>query len=126
MPDKKLLIIDDEEAFRELARTAAERIGFDVIVVSTAADFKQAFRDHDLTTILLDVVMPETDGIELIQWLAEEGCTAKIVVVTGYTSDYLRMTRALGEARGLTAVSTLRKPVSISDLREAISPENEA
>jgi len=120
MTDKKLLIIDDEEAFRELARAAAERIGFDVVTTGSAEEFRNAFHDYNPTTILLDVVMPETDGVELIQWLAAEGCTAKIVVVTGFAPNYSRMAQALGEARGLTSVSTLRKPVSISDLRREI------
>lgn len=122
MTNLKLLIIDDEKAFRELACEAAERIGFDVVVTSNAAEFKQVFKSFDPTTILLDVVMPEIDGIELIQWLAGQGCTSNIVVATGYEPNYSKITRSLGEAHGLTSVTTLQKPVSISELRRAISP----
>lgn len=124
MPDQRLLIIDDEEPFRELARTAAERVGFDVVVTSNAGDFKQAYQNYNPTSILLDVVMPGTDGVELIQWLATEGCTAKIIVATGYAPNFGAMTRALGKAKGLASVSTLLKPVSLTDLRHAISRED--
>lgn len=124
MPTQRLLIIDDEEAFRELACEAAERIGFDVVVTSNAAEFKQVFKHYEPTTILLDVVMPEIDGVELILWLAEEGCTSNIVIATGYEPNYSKITRSLGEVHGLKSVTTIQKPVSISELRHAISPGN--
>jgi len=125
MKKKKLLIVDDEEEFRELARVAAERVGFDVTDTSNATDFKRAFKSQEPTTVLLDVIMPETDGVELIQWLATQKCRASIVVATGYSENYTEMIQKLGDALGLESISILRKPASISDLRRAITANNE-
>jgi YesN/AraC family two-component response regulator len=69
---------------------------------------------------VLDIIMPDVDGIELVQWLGERNCQAKVIVVTGYNPLYSEAAGPLGEAQGLT-VTTLLKPVSLADLRVALT-----
>ncbi len=115
LAEKRLLVIDDEEAFREFVTVAAERNGFDVRSVGEAHDFKSAYRDFEPTDIVLDIVMPDVDGNELIQWLAEQGCTANIVVVTGFNPQYAKTAQLIASAHGMT-VHTLLKPFELAAL----------
>ncbi len=120
MTDKRLLVVDDEPEFGEFVRKVAAGAGFEVEVTSDAAAFKKVYDAFDPTVIVLDVVMPEVDGMELVQWLAERKSTVHLIVVTGYNPKYSELARKLGEARGLRSVTNLAKPVALSKLRAAL------
>ena len=117
MTARRLLIVDDEPAICEFVSRAAAGVGFEVRATTRAADFMAAFPAFEPTHIILDVLMPEMDGIELIQWLARAGCTARIAVMgTGWGAIV-----GAGIIRGLPSVTTLRKPVSLADLRAVLT-----
>lgn len=118
---KRLLVIDDEPAFGSFVKEVAEGMGYDVRVTAKADEFADTYETFDPTVIVLDVVMPEVDGIELVQWLAQEKCKAKIVIVTGYNPHYADAAKRLVSAGDLPSVMTLTKPVSLADLRAALS-----
>jgi CheY-like chemotaxis protein len=118
---KRLLVIDDEPAFGSFVKEVAEGMGYEVRVTAKADEFADTYESFDPTVIVLDVVMPEVDGIELVQWLAQEKCKAKIVIVTGYNPHYADAAKRLVSAGDLPSVMTLTKPVSLADLRGALS-----
>jgi CheY-like chemotaxis protein len=118
---KRLLVIDDEPAFGSFVKEVAEGMGYDVRVTAKADEFADTYESFDPTVIVLDVVMPEVDGIELVQWLAQEKCKAKIIIVTGYNPHYADAAKRLVSAGDLPSVMTLTKPVSLADLRGALS-----
>ncbi|MBE7636480.1 response regulator [Sneathiella sp. P13V-1] len=121
MSDKRALIIDDEKMFADFVRQVAEGMGYEVRVTDEAEVFKQTYMDFDPTVIILDMVMPGVEGIELVNWLAEEGCSARIMVVTGYNPHYVDFAKTIGSARGLVEVQSYTKPISLADLRKALS-----
>jgi len=117
---KRLLVVDDEPDFADFAKRTAEGIGYEVTALSDPNLFKDAYQKTDPDVVVLDMVMPDIEGIELVQWLAEQGCEARILVVTGYNPYYGKMALGLGEVRGLK-VETHQKPISLATLREALS-----
>jgi len=117
----RLLVVDDEPDFGEFVRKVAVDIGFDVTVTKSGRDFKAAYPQCDPTVLVLDIIMPYTDGIELMTWLAGQKCTAKIIVATGYTGKYGAMAENLGKASGLALVTVLNKPMKPDQLRTALS-----
>jgi DNA-binding response OmpR family regulator len=121
MTERRLLILDDEPAICEFVSRAAVGQGFEVRATTRATDFMAAFKEFKPTHIILDVLMPEMDGIELIQWLAKAGCTARIAVITGGQWNYAKAAEKLGTIRGLPSITTLRKPVSLADLRAVLT-----
>lgn len=122
MPEagKRLLVVDDEPDFADFVKRTAEGIGYDVSALSDPNLFKDVYASFKPDIIVLDMVMPDIEGIELVQWLAGQGCEAKILVVTGYNPYYGKMASGLGEVRGLR-VETHQKPISLATLREALS-----
>ncbi len=117
---KRLLVVDDEPDFADFVKRTAEGLGYEASALSDPNLFKDAYAEFAPDVIVLDMVMPDIEGIELVQWLAEQNCTARILVVTGYNPYYGKMALGLGEVRGLK-VETHQKPISLATLRDALS-----
>ncbi|NKB56938.1 MAG: response regulator [Alphaproteobacteria bacterium] len=116
---KRLLAIDDEPAIREIIRSTAAGLDYDTCVTERANAFKEAYAAFDPTVIVLDIVMPETDGIELMRWLVDRGTKAKIIVASGYNELYAKMAAKLGSDSGLS-VAFLDKPFRVEALRDML------
>jgi len=121
MPGKRLLIVDDEPKFATFVSKVAGRLGYDVEVTNHAREFQEAYARAVPDTIVMDMVMPEIDGNELVLWLVEQGCKADLIIITGYSPDYAVNARLLAEFKGLRSVTSLSKLVSVSRLREVLS-----
>ncbi|MCC6136459.1 MAG: response regulator [Candidatus Contendobacter sp.] len=121
MSEKRLLVVDDEPEFCELVRKVAADMGYEVQVATNGHTFQAAYLTLQPTLIVMDMVMPEMDGNELVLWLVEQGYAADLVIITGYNPDYAKDARLLAEFKGLRSVTTLTKPIRIARLREALS-----
>jgi CheY-like chemotaxis protein len=115
-----MLIIDDEPAIGLLIRRVAETCGYRVTDVADANRFKSEFAAHPPDVIALDLTMPDTDGIELLRYLAAERCSAPLLIVSGYSGDMIATALRLGQALGLKMAGALHKPVAIAQLRTAL------
>ncbi|NKB60261.1 MAG: response regulator [Alphaproteobacteria bacterium] len=119
MADKRLLIVDDVEEMGEYVRFTAEEMGYDVKVVTEAREFMRIIDGYDPTAVVVDIVMPDIDGLELIKWLRERGCKAKVIVASAVNEDYAKLARSLGKGRGLD-ISMVKKPFQINELYTAL------
>ena len=120
MGARRLLVVDDEPGFRDFVGRVAVKLGFDVERAADGRAFKSLYEVFEPDVAVIDVVMAGIDGIELVQWLAERGATLHLVVVTGFAPDYAEFAKKLGEAKGLSSVSLLTKPVRMAALQEAL------
>jgi len=114
---RRLLIVDDNLDILKMVRRMAEQLGMSV---DTAAGGREALSAAGATqpdVIMLDLSMPEMDGIELLRKLAAQGCTASIVLMTGFDSFYMEAARKIGEVTGLKVAGTLNKPLRIAELK---------
>lgn len=116
----RLLVVDDELGFREFVGKVAASAGYEVEVTSNAREFMRLYESFDPTLIVLDMILPEMDGFELMQWLIAQKCEARILVVTGYNPQYAEMAETIGTNAGKLDVQTLTKPIALTDLRAAL------
>lgn len=121
MTSRRLLVVDDEPDFAEFVSNAATSLGYDVRVCTRSTEFKATYAEFKPTHIVLDVVMPDIDGIEIVQWLVSEKSSARVVVTTGYNPQYAKMASLFGQERGFSDISVLTKPVRLADLRAALA-----
>ena len=118
----RLLIVDDQPAFANFVARVGREMGYEVETANHADEFIAAYPRFDPDLIVLDVVMPDRDGVELIRWLAGQHCRARIIVASGYNPSYARMTKLIGTAMGGLTITTLAKPVPLAALRAALDP----
>lgn len=118
---KRMLIVDDEPAFLIVIRPLAEKLGYEVETMTDARNFKEAYARFDPAVVLLDMIMPEVDGIEVIDWLASVKSLAQIIIISGLSPIYAKAAVALGESKGLQSISRLVKPVSLAILTETLT-----
>jgi DNA-binding NtrC family response regulator len=87
MPDAiKLLVVDDEPDFLDTIGERLEAHGFDVTRASNGPDAIAAARQGGFDIALLDLKMPEMDGVELLRILREEHKFLEVIILTGYAS----------------------------------------
>ena len=125
MSKKRLLVVDDNKSFLEFVRKIAVGLGYEVELASDGGVFKEIYQTFKPHQVLIDLIMPDIDGMELIQWLAELEMPAQVIVVTGYSPEYVNLAKMLGEGKGLSTVIALTKPIKAKDLRTALTDQAE-
>lgn len=118
--EKRLLVIDDEASICDFVRQVAEGVGFTVVTAIDHQQFQSAYAEFQPTAILLDLVMPDVDGIALLGILADANCQAKILIMSGYHPELLKSGFRLGDGYRLDVKGTLRKPFGSTELRQAL------
>jgi DNA-binding response OmpR family regulator len=81
-----ILVVDDEETVRNVARLSLERSGFDVITASDGREALDVFRERapEIAAVLLDVTMPQLSGEQVFREMRRIRPDARIVLTSGY------------------------------------------
>ena len=112
----RVLVIDDEEDICEIIAEMASRRGLDVRTLSNAAKTAETIAKFPPDFIMLDLMMPGTDGVELLRLLAEYAKGARLCLMSGSDARVLNSARRLGSAHGLDVVAALEKPLDMQAL----------
>ena len=122
---KRILIVDDDITFALMLRTWLSKRGFEVAAVSTVAAARKSLSEGEFSLVLCDMRLPDEDGISLLQWMAGEGVTAPVIVMTSY-ADIQNAVRCMK----LGARDYVAKPVNPDELLkkigEALEPSTDA
>ena len=121
----RILVVDDHREFGEFVQRVAVKAGFEVTVVDTGEKFRELYHETRPAIVCLDIVMPQEDGIELINWLVAQRSRAAIYIITGHSPSYARAAVVIGRSRGLNIVSVLQKPVGLEVLRDILKAARE-
>src|SRR3546814_921869 len=117
MTDRRMIhIVDDEEAIRRSAGFMLKTSGYTVATYPSGVAFLREVRHVEPGCILLDVRMPEMDGLEVQKVLNERGVAMPVIVLTGH-GDISIAVRAMKAG----AVEFIEKPFEKATLIEAIT-----
>ncbi|MCD4737057.1 MAG: response regulator [Bacteroidales bacterium] len=115
---KQILIIDDEPQIRSLLTKMLKREGFNVIVASDGKEGMRLFNKEPADLVITDIIMPEKEGIEIIQELRKDHPTLPIIAISGggrnSSDSYLKIAKIFG------ANEIFEKPVEKQKLINAI------
>jgi EAL domain-containing protein (putative c-di-GMP-specific phosphodiesterase class I) len=100
----------------------AESLGFTVRVLNDARYFFDTVEKINPDVIILDLQMPNHDGIELLRGLGERGCDSQIFIASGLDGRVLTTAEQLGATLGLSIAGTFCKPVELDTLRALLHP----
>jgi len=111
-----ILVIDDQEPVRSLLRIVLEEAGYEVLEASNGRLGLELYRERAADLIIIDMVMPEMNGLELMVELTRSFLNVKVIAVSGG----LESEGPLNEAKLLGARQTLKKPFDINELLSAV------
>ena len=80
----KVMIVDDEEVIREFVKTYLEAIGYEVTEAADAATLKSLYAGHHPDVVLLDLKLPDADGLTLLPQLKKNWPETEVIVLTGH------------------------------------------
>jgi CheY-like chemotaxis protein len=115
----RILLIEDNQAQREIRRLILEKMGHAVIEASDGDDGLSRFARGGADLVLTDLIMPGKEGLETIQEFRRTYPGVKIIAMSGGARvgahDYLKVAKQFG------AIRVLAKPFSSAELAEAIA-----
>ncbi len=114
----RVLILDDEEAMREVIRMVLEEDGHEVAEASNGVQGLEMFRERPSDVVVTDLIMPQKDGIETIRDLRREFPSVKIVALSGRGG--IQINANLARAKQVGADMTILKPCEPAEIRDAV------
>ncbi len=120
MSDLKLIVVDDEPEMAALIGEVASGEGFSVRLARSGEQFQELWGQEKPSAAVMDIVMPDMDGSELLDWLVRQDCGVPVMLISGYGGRYLEIVRRLGSDRGARICRDLTKPVRVAVLRDAL------
>jgi len=119
MPNTVLTIVDDDPGMLALLRDIAEDIGFSVRSYRDGRDFCENF-DSSMGIIVLDLMMPGIDGVEVMRFLASKSYRQPLILISGYDVGVLHSAQTLAEEQNLNVVTSLTKPIEVATLQRLL------
>jgi len=117
-----ILVVDDEPDIRVLVKEILEDEGYDMGTAENGATARRALRDRRPDLVLLDIWMPDVDGISLLkEWSEDEGLPCPVIIMSGHGSVETAV-----EATRLGAYDFLEKPLSLAKLLVTVERALEA
>lgn len=113
---KKVLIVDDEDSLRHLVRNELESHGFTVHDFPNGPDALTFLTDNEVDVVILDIKMPEMNGLDVLQRIKQDDLARKVVMLTGVGE--LKIAR---ESLQLGASDFISKPFEMDNLLSCIN-----
>lgn len=112
-----ILVVDDEADITELLQDILEDEGYRVRIAKNATEADEIYLNQPIDLVLLDIWMPEEDGLSLLTRWCEDGLKAQVVMMSGHGTIETAV-----QATKLGAFDFIEKPISMAKLM--ISVEN--
>ena len=111
-----ILLIDDDDDFRRMLRTALEQDGYVVEEARNGHEGSRCYRTAPADLVILDLLMPQQEGLETIRALRQEFPEIKIIAISGGTGrlNFLPLARSFG------ALQILQKPFPLQQLHDVV------
>ena len=118
----KILVVDDEQDIRDLVKEILEDEGYVVDVAEDGETARKARRTRRPDVILLDIWMPDVDGISLLrEWSNEGGLDVPVIMISGHAT-----VDSAVEATKLGAYDFIEKPIALAKLLLSVERALEA
>lgn len=108
----RLLIADDDEAIRELLREFFQGLGYEMATAANGSEALTMISQHDFDCIISDHIMPDMNGIELLEQIRKIGKKTPFLMITGYPTIEIAV-----EAMKQGAYDYITKPLQLEDVR---------
>jgi DNA-binding NtrC family response regulator len=121
MENLRILVVDDDETIRTTMKAILEDEGYQVDLAGTGKEAIQKTQEKTYNVALLDIRLPDIEGVELLKLLKDSIPKTRKIMVTGYPS----MQNAIG-ALNKNADAYLLKPVDVEKLLSVVKEQLQA
>ena len=111
----KILIVDDETAILNLMAKACQQSGHETVAVNSEARARKALETQDFDVLVVDLVLGDGNGMDVVRHSEEKCPEAKVIMVTGHGTLETAV-----EAMRLGAFDYLTKPFELADLKRTV------
>ena len=120
-PARRVLVIDDEAAFCRFMARLISSLGYEV---TTTCQAKCAYLDElkEPDIVFIDMMMPDMDGIEVLNVLADYKVKSAIVLMSG-ADDNLAKAETFTKKAGLRLIGVLHKPFRLTDVQSILAAD---
>jgi EAL domain-containing protein (putative c-di-GMP-specific phosphodiesterase class I) len=125
MPNRRILILDDDAAVGQTIQWIAESLGFQAEFVTHAELFFKKLAEMNPEIVTIDLVMPGLDGVGIMRRMSALKSKAKIVISSGMGSRVLDAAQRSASEHGLSIAGVISKPISRDALRALIGEGSE-
>ncbi len=108
-----ILVVDDDTSFLESSRRVLERQGFTVLTTDSGGNAIQIARKEDCDIVLMDMNMPDMNGLQTFLKMREDDPESIIILITGF---YSRLSEEVASALFHSAYACLEKPLDLEKL----------
>src|SRR5688572_25241008 len=115
LPAVRILIVDDDRAICDYMQTLLERDGFQVKAIADPTAVEEEVRSGGYHLIILDLMMPKLDGIEVLKRIRRVDTDIAVVIFTGFPN----LESAVASMK-LDAVDYIKKPFNVDEFREVL------
>jgi CheY-like chemotaxis protein len=115
MPDRTILVVDDDPILRQVLCSAIDWIGFESIEAEDGDQALQTYLQKRPAMVITDIYMPKMSGIHLLRMIRRYEPDAKVVLITGGTNYWQLAQDSESRPDGY-----LEKPFNITDLMELV------
>ena len=119
--NKSLLIVDDDNPFRERLARAMEKKGFEVFQAESVQKGIQTVKDKKPAFAVVDLRLSDGSGLEVVKQIQNSNSTSRIIMLTGY-GNIPTAVAAIKEG----AIDYLAKPADADDVEKALLADPEA
>ena len=121
MSSPRIIVLDDDPVLRDFVTLVAQKSTFDVTPLSRPADLAGALAQGDPDAIVLDLKLGDETGVDVLETLAQRGCKADIILMSGCDQRVLTSSARIGEDLGLRIAGTLPKPFKSAQLKAILA-----
>lgn len=115
MSEEKVLLVDDEQDFLKALSERMQAKGLEITPATSGEEAIEAVKDEFFDAVVLDMMMPDLDGIETLKKIKEVNPDVQVILLTGHAT----VDKGI-EAMKLGAMDFLEKPAELSSLMQKI------
>ena len=117
---ERVLIIDDDPDVGRLLEIQIKATGRETRLTDDPEEFLTLHREWNPDFVVIDLVMPKMDGLDVLTHLSRDRCTARVIISSGMGGRVMDAARRFADANGLVIAGVLGKPHSQAELRAVL------